>query len=85
MDRLAYATIWQDFDWRNVIFSNEAVVSSGNYGPPRVYRIDGHRYDERSVARLRRTGRVSVACWGWMSCDWAGTIERIHGRFTVDN
>ena len=27
---------------------------------------------------------LSVACWGWMSYDWAGTLERIHGRFTVD-
>ncbi|PSN49066.1 hypothetical protein C0J52_16017 [Blattella germanica] len=52
VDRLAYATIRQDFDWRNVIFSDEVVVSSSNYGPPRVYRIDGHRYDERFVARL---------------------------------
>ena len=29
MDRLAYATIRQNFDWRNVIFSDEAVVSNG--------------------------------------------------------
>ncbi|PSN55697.1 hypothetical protein C0J52_09015 [Blattella germanica] len=64
VDRLAYATIRQDFDWRNVIFSDEVVVSSSNYGPPRVYRIDGHRYDERFVARLYKSGRVSVACWG---------------------
>ena len=27
-DRLAYATIRKDFDWRNVIFYDEAVVSS---------------------------------------------------------
>ena len=78
VDRLAYATIRQDFDWRNVIFSDEAVVSSGNYGLPRVYRIDGHQYHEHFMARLRRSGRVSVACWGWMSYDWAGTLERIH-------
>ena len=84
VDRLAYATIRQDLDWRNVIFSEEAVVSSGNYGPPRVYRIDGHRYDERFVARLRRSGPLSVACWGWMPYDCAGTLERIHGRYTVD-
>ncbi|PSN56485.1 hypothetical protein C0J52_08460 [Blattella germanica] len=59
VDRLAYATIRQDFDWRNVIFSDEVVVSSSNYGPPRVYRIDGHRYDERFVARLYKSGRKS--------------------------
>ena len=68
-DRLPYATIRQDFNWRNVIFSDEAVVSSDNYGPPRVHRIDGHRYDEHLVARLRRLGRLSVACWGWMPYD----------------
>ena len=83
-DRLGYANIQQDFDWRKVLFSDEAVVSSGNYGPPHVYCIDGHRYDERFVTRLRRLGRLSVACWGWMSYDWAGTLERIHGRFTVN-
>ena len=84
MDCLAYATIRRDFDWRNVIFSDEAVVSIGNYGPPHVYRIDSHRYDECFMARLRRSGHVSVACWGWMSYDWAGNLEQIHGRFTVD-
>ena len=73
-----------DFDWRNAIFSDEAVVSSSNYGPPRVYSIDGHQYDERFVARLRRSGRVSITCWGWMLYDWAGNLGRIHGRFTVD-
>ena len=82
VDRLAYATTRQDFDWRNVIFSDEVVVFSDNYGPPRVYRIDGHRYHERFVARLCMSGRVSVG--GWISYDGAGTLERIHGRFTVD-
>ena len=53
-------------------------------GPHRVYRIDGHRDDELFVARLRRLGRLSVAYWGWMSYNWAGTLERIYGRFTVN-
>ena len=83
MDRLPYPTIQQDFDWRNVIFSDDAVVSRGNNDSPRVYCIDGHRYDERFVARLRRSGRMSVACWRWITYDWAGTLERIHGRFMV--
>ena len=82
-DRLVYATIRQDFNWRTVIFSDKAVVSRGNYGP-RVYRNDGHRYDEHIMVRLRRLGRLSVACWGWVSYDWAGILERIHGQFTVD-
>ena len=65
-------------------FSDKLVVSSGNYGPPRVYRIDGHQCDECLVAKLCRPGHVSVLCWGWMLYDGGGTLERIHGRFTVD-
>ncbi|KAJ4430218.1 hypothetical protein ANN_22429 [Periplaneta americana] len=36
VDRLAYATLRQDFDWRNVIFSDEVIVSSSNDGPSLV-------------------------------------------------
>ena len=61
VDRVAYATIRQDFDWRNVICPDEAVVFSGL------------RYNERFVARLRRSSRLSVVYWGWMSYDWAGS------------
>ena len=74
----------QDFDRRNVIFSDKTVVSSGNYGPPRMYHIDGHQYDECFMAKLRRSGRMSVSYWWWMSYDWAGTLERIDGQFMVD-
>ena len=80
MDRLAYGTIQQDFDWRNAIFSNEAVVSSGNYGPTTCIVV----MVSDTMAGLRRKSRVSVACCGWMSYDCAGTLERIHGRFAVD-
>ena len=84
VDRLAYATIRQEFHWRNIIFSEETVVSNVICGPPLVYHIDGHRYEEPFMARLRRAGRVTVACWWCMSYDWAGILERIHGQFTVD-
>ncbi|KAJ4428346.1 hypothetical protein ANN_24365 [Periplaneta americana] len=84
VDRVAYATLRQNFDWRNFIFSDEVIVSSSNDGPALVYRMDGHRYDERFVGRLNRLGRVSVACWGWMSYNGAGLLERIHGRFTAE-
>ncbi|KAJ4442847.1 hypothetical protein ANN_04440 [Periplaneta americana] len=37
VDRLAYATLRQNFDWRNIIFSDEVIVSSSNDGPALVY------------------------------------------------
>ncbi|PSN39685.1 hypothetical protein C0J52_22262 [Blattella germanica] len=83
VDRLAYATIRQDFDWRNVIFSDEVVVSSSNYGPPRVYRIDGHRYDERFVARLYKSGRADSWVWEYRpipdDVDSLGMVTRTIG------
>ncbi|KAJ4435224.1 hypothetical protein ANN_23802 [Periplaneta americana] len=42
--------------------------------------MNGHRYDERFMIRLNRSGRVSVASWRWMSYDGAGLLERIHGQ-----
>ncbi|KAJ4437813.1 hypothetical protein ANN_13751 [Periplaneta americana] len=65
VDRLAYATLRQDFDWRNVIFSDQVIVSSSNDVPALVYRIDGHRYDERFMTRFTRTTTRSEADELW--------------------
>ncbi|KAJ4445846.1 hypothetical protein ANN_12531 [Periplaneta americana] len=62
----AYATLRQDFDWRNVIFSDDVIVCSS------------------FVRRINKSGCVRVACWGRMSYDGAGLLERIHGRFTAE-
>ncbi|KAJ4436458.1 hypothetical protein ANN_19091 [Periplaneta americana] len=69
----------QDFDWRNFI------VSNSNDSTALVYCMNGHRYDERFVRRIiNKSGCVRVACWGWMSYDGAGLLERIHERFTAE-
>ncbi|KAJ4448315.1 hypothetical protein ANN_10330 [Periplaneta americana] len=83
VDRLAFATNRVDFDWRNVIFSDETTISSDYEGPVRVYREDGLRHDQRYVHRRERSGRFSISCWGWMSYDGPGVIERIDGRFNA--
>ena len=84
-DRLAYATIRQDFDWRNVIFFSTRQLSLvelrsssrvSYWWPPIRWTLHGKT--------SRRLCRLSVACWGWMSYDWAETLERIHGWFTED-
>ncbi|KAJ4430681.1 hypothetical protein ANN_19272 [Periplaneta americana] len=68
VDRLAYATLRQDFDWRNVIFSDEVIVSSSNDGPALVYRMNGHQYDERFRIRLNRRD-VDLIDWSSKSPD----------------
>ncbi|KAJ4432642.1 hypothetical protein ANN_21265 [Periplaneta americana] len=73
-----------DFDWRNVIFSDEVIVSNSNDSTALVYCMNVYRYDERFLRRINKSGCVRVACWGWMSYDGAGLLERIHGRFTAE-
>ncbi|KAJ4448177.1 hypothetical protein ANN_10190 [Periplaneta americana] len=74
----------EDFDWRNVIFSDEVIVSNSNDSTAAlVYCMI--RYDERFVRRIiNKSGCVRVACWGWMLYNGAGLLERIHGRFTAE-
>ncbi|KAJ4440908.1 hypothetical protein ANN_10756 [Periplaneta americana] len=74
--------VWIDFDWRNVIFFDEVIVSNST---ALVYCMNGHQYDERFVRRtINKSGCVRVESWGWMSYDGAGLLERIHERFTAE-
>ena len=75
--RLAFAMDKIHFDWSDVIFSDECVFSSANDGPVRVFRPFGTRHDPDYVAGVYNTGRVSVACWGWMSSLGLGMLHRI--------
>lgn len=45
-----------------------------------MYRPFGTRYDPKYAATHARSGRVSVACWGWISLEGPGTIHRICGH-----
>ncbi|KAJ4447516.1 hypothetical protein ANN_09523 [Periplaneta americana] len=44
---IKFNQIYEDFDWRNVIFSDEVIVSNSNDSTALVYCMNGHRYDER--------------------------------------
>ena len=41
----------------------------------------GTRFAPEHVARLQRSGRVSVHVWGWLDGHGRGTLHRIGGRF----
>ncbi|KAJ4430626.1 hypothetical protein ANN_19215 [Periplaneta americana] len=60
------------------------MVSNSNDSTALVYCMNGHRYDERFVRRINKSGYVRVPCWKWMSYDGAGLLERIHRRFTAE-
>jgi len=78
--RLAFAEGNLHRNWENVIFSDEAVFSSANAGPVRVYRPRGTRYNPEYIFECMRSSRVSVACWGWICARGIGVLHRIHGH-----
>jgi len=60
-----------------------------NDGPDLVYRPQGERYMPQYTCK--RTGRVSVHCWGWISHEGAGVLHHIghldtlHYQHTLQN
>ena len=56
VDRLAFATGWRDFDWGNIIFTDETSISSNCESCGHVYREPGTRYDTHYIQRRERSG-----------------------------
>jgi transposase len=78
--RLAFAESNVDRKWDRVIFTDESTFSSSNDGPVLVYRPQGERYSPQYMSTCKRSGRVSVNCWGWISHEGVGVIHRIEGH-----
>lgn len=78
--RLAFAELHLRASWENVIFTDEKVFSTSNDGPRVVYRPQGTRHRREYVTMTRRSGRISVSCWGWISARGAGMLHRIEGN-----
>jgi len=64
---LAFAGSIVDRKWGSVIFSDESTFSSKNDGLVLVYRPQGQRYNSQYVSTCKRSGHVSVHCWGFIS------------------
>ena len=51
-----------------------------NDGPVLVYRTQGERYNPQYRSTCKRSGRVSVHFWGWISHEGSGVLHRIEGH-----
>jgi len=76
----AFAESNVDRKWDRVIFTDEFTFSSANDGPILVYRPQGGHYNLQYMSTCKRSGRVSVHCWGWISHEGAGVLHRIEGQ-----
>ena len=77
---LASAESNVDRKWNRVIFTDESTFTSANDEPVLVYRPRGERYNPQYMSTCKRSGRVSVHCWGWISHEGAGILHHIEGH-----
>jgi hypothetical protein len=74
--RFAFAESNVDRNWDRVIFTDKSTFSSANDGLVLVYRPQGERYNPQYMSTCKRSGRVSVHCWGWSSPSYRGSPGR---------
>jgi hypothetical protein len=72
---LAFAESNVDCKWDRVIFTDESTFSSANDWLVVVYRPQGERYNLQYTSTCKRSGCVSVHCWGWISHEGAGVLH----------
>jgi hypothetical protein len=77
---LAFAESNVDRKWDRVIFTDESTFISAIDRPFPVYRRQGQRYNPRHMSTCKRSGRVSVCCWGSFSHEGVGVLHRIEGH-----
>lgn len=73
-DRYAFAQEYLDFDWTNVIFSDEKTFQSSQTGRLHLWRYNNTRYTEDHVVPNNASGRISVNLWGWISLAGVGEL-----------
>lgn len=78
--RLLWGGLNLNRNWNLVIFSDESSICQNEHGFLRVRRPLGTRYEQRYLAHIRRSGRVSVSCWGFMYHNGFGGLVRINGN-----
>lgn len=81
--RLQFARDYLDFNWENVIFSDEKCFRSSQQGRLQLWRRNGTRYAENHVVPTNRSGRISTNLWGWMSNFGPGELTVVPGRATA--
>jgi hypothetical protein len=73
---LAFAETNVDHRWDRVIFFEESTFSSATDGLVLVYR-PRECYNSQYMSSYKRSGLVSVHCFGWISLEGAGMLHHI--------
>lgn len=71
-------------DWSTVIFTDEKVFSTSQDTKKLVWRPNGTRFNRENIVPVRRTGRISLAYWGWMSAAGPGELTRVETKMNAE-
>jgi deoxyadenosine/deoxycytidine kinase len=72
--RFAFAENNVASKWDRVIFTDKSTFRSANDGPVLVYRPQRELYNTQYMSTCKRSGRVSVHFWSWISNEGAGVL-----------
>lgn len=82
--RFAFAETNMLRNWQNVIFSDEKVFSSDIGSRKPLYRLANTRYEEQNLLKTKRSGRICLSLWGWMSAAGPGELVRTGPRMNAE-
>lgn len=83
--RLQFANKYLNYDFNKVIFVDEKTFTTNADGRVSLYRMDNTRYEERHVLPDRRSGRLSLGFWGWVSAAGPGELVEISTRLNASS
>ena len=78
--RLNWCHLHMNYNWDDVIFSDESSVSSNEHGQLWVRRPVRTRFQPEYVAHEKKSGRVSVSVWSFMVRRGLMGLVRIQGH-----
>lgn len=70
--------------WETVVWTDEKVFTSDEDGRVSLWRPDNTRFFPEHVVSKRRSGRISVAFWGWMTADTIGELVEVSNKMNSD-
>ena len=67
-----------------MIYTDENTFSTKNQIKRHVYRLKNERFSEYNISLNKRSRRIDLGFWGWVSGDIIGKIVPIEGKFTAN-
>lgn len=86
--RIRFANQYRNFtvpiQWNRTFFLDEKTFSTEKDSRCRIWRPRNTRYQHQYVKAVRHSGRISIACWGYVSALGPGTPVEVGRRMNAN-